>query len=469
MTPEEERAWERASEMLREQELSRDMAAAFLPHFYIPQPAQIRWHKLTEDVERSGVRLIGNGGSRGSGKTTATFAQLCLYDCQRWPGINCLYLRLVKNSAKDSFSQMTQAILGDYEGVSITNEGIHFPNGSNITIAGVRDPKDVDKYVGLNFEEMVIEEANQIDEDRLKRIQGSLRTGRLDGFRPRAYLNFNPGGIGMQYLKKTLIQPWKEGRERNTRFIFSRYQDNKYLDEGYIEYLESLDGVLGKIWRDGDFDVTTGLAFENFNPDIYVYDDWEIGPEWTRMRGIDDGYSAPYCCLWGAKDPSTGRVVIYREDYGEGFANGVQAERIKDMTPGNERISISYADPAMWIKKNHTDSNVRGSNEIYADHGLYIAKGDNDRIGGLKKIRELMRPKADGLPGLIILSCCKNLIWQLSNLPMSVTKPEDVDTKFEDHAYDALRYLLSGMTGAEKMRDNSQRRNFYRHPLAELY
>ena len=468
MTEAEAAAWLKASGKLRQQGLSKDMAAAFLPHYYIPQQMQVNWHRLTESCEKNGVRLIGNGGTRGSGKTTATFAQVSLYDCQRWPGINCLYLRLVKNSASDSFQQMTASILSDYEGVNINNDGIHFPNGSNISIAGVRDPKDVDKYVGLNYELMVIEEANQIDEDRLKKIQGSLRTGRLDGYVPRAYLNFNPGGPGMQYLKKTLIQPWKEGRETNTRFIFSRYQENKYLDKGYVEYLNSLDGLLGKMWRDGDFDVQSGMAFDTFRPDLYVYDDFEIGDDWTRIRGIDDGYSKPYCCLWGAKDPSTGRVVIYREDYGEGFANGVQAERIKDMTPGNERIAITYADPAMWIKKNHSDTGVKGSNEIYADHGIYLSKGDNDRKSGLAKIRELMRTKPDGLPGLIILSSCRNLIWQMENLPMSVRDPEDVDTNFEDHAYDALRYLLSGSTGAPKKR-NSERANLTRHPLFDLY
>ena len=271
----------------------------------------------------------------------------------------------------------------------------------------------------------------------------------------------------MKYLKKTFIEPWKQGRETNTRFIFSRFQDNKFLDEGYVDYLNNLDGMLGKLWRDGDFDIQAGMAFDNFRPDLFVYDDWDIGDDWIRMRGIDDGFSKPYCCLWGAKDPVTGRIVIYEEDYGEGHTTGEQVERIKAMTPGNHRISISYADPAMWSKDHHTDRDVKAPNNIYAEHGIYLTKGDNDRRGGLAKIREMMRSKADGLPGLIILSRCKNLIWQFENLPMSATKPEDVDTNFEDHAYDALRYMLTGETGAPK-HVNSQRRNAERHPLYSM-
>jgi hypothetical protein len=72
------------------------------------------------------------------------------------------------------------------------------------------------------------------------------------------------------------------------------------------------------------------------------------------------------------------------------------------------------------------------------------------------------------LPGLIILSRCKNLIWQFENLPMSASKPEDVDTNFEDHAYDALRYMVTGETGAPK-KTNSQRQNLVRHPLFDIY
>jgi hypothetical protein len=42
---------------------------------------------------------------------------------------------------------------------------------------------------------------------------------------------------------------------------------------------------------------------------------------------------------------------------------------------------------------------------------------------------------------LRIFSNCTNLIRTLPALPLSRTNSEDVDTKAEDHAYDALRYM----------------------------
>lgn len=467
MTEAEEKAWEKAFRKMKEYGLPKDMAEAFLPNYYIPQPKQIEWHRLTQLCDQEGVRLIGNGGSRGSGKTTATFAQVALYDCQKYPGIKCLYVRRVMKSAEESFEQMVASLLADYKDAKINSEKVRFKNGSTITIAGLRDPGDAEKYVGINVDLMVIEEANQLDEQRIEMLLGSLRSGRLDGYRPRCYMNFNPGGPGMAYLKKTFIQPYRAGQEKTTRFMFTKYQENRFLDEGYVDWLNNLGGLLGKLWRDGDFDVQAGMAFDNFNPDIYVVDSYDIPDDWTRVRGIDDGYSKPYCCLWGAVDPVTKRVVIYREDYGENHTNGEQAERIKTMTGANEKISITYADPAMWQKDHHSD-NVRRAVDIYAEHGLYISKGDNDRKGGLAKIREAMRYKSDGEPGLIITRNCKNLIWQFENLPQNVRDSEDVDTNFEDHAYDALRYLMSGTTGSER-KVNSQRKNQQRHPLYYMF
>ena len=46
------------------------------------------------------------------------------------------------------------------------------------------------------------------------------------------------------------------------------------------------------------------------------------------------------------------------------------------------------------------------------------------------------------LPRIKVLSTCTHLIRTLSGLPLSKTNPEDVDTKADDHAYDALRYMI---------------------------
>ena len=44
------------------------------------------------------------------------------------------------------------------------------------------------------------------------------------------------------------------------------------------------------------------------------------------------------------------------------------------------------------------------------------------------------------VPRLVFFNNCTNLISQLPALPLDKRNPEDVDTKAEDHLYDALRY-----------------------------
>jgi hypothetical protein len=45
-----------------------------------------------------------------------------------------------------------------------------------------------------------------------------------------------------------------------------------------------------------------------------------------------------------------------------------------------------------------------------------------------------------GLLSLVFFNNCTNVISQLPSIPLDKKNPEDVDTKSEDHLYDALRY-----------------------------
>tara|TARA_Y100000361_G_C10984918_1_gene251056 strand:- start:311 stop:526 length:216 start_codon:yes stop_codon:yes gene_type:complete len=40
----------------------------------------------------------------------------------------------------------------------------------------------------------------------------------------------------------------------------------------------------------------------------------------------------------------------------------------------------------------------------------------------------------------VFFNTCRNIISQLPSIPLDKRNPEDVDTKAEDHLYDALRY-----------------------------
>jgi len=79
-----------------------------------------------------------------------------------------------------------------------------------------------------------------------------------------------------------------------------------------------------------------------------------------------------------------------------------------------------------------------------------LKKGNNDRIQGKRQVDRLLQPLEDGEPGIVFFDNCTNIIKQLSHLVYDKSNPEDVDTRAEDHAYDALKYLLTSVSDYKK-------------------
>ena len=84
------------------------------------------------------------------------------------------------------------------------------------------------------------------------------------------------------------------------------------------------------------------------------------------------------------------------------------------------------------------------------NRGIAFRKGDNTRLAGLMQLHERLRFKPDGTPSMYVFNTCQDWIRTVPNLPYSLTKPEDVDTSAEDHAYDDTRYFLMARPIAAK-------------------
>lgn len=449
----------------------RGQVANFIGAEYVPNLKAWEFHVSARACDREDGPLgILIGGSRGGSKTHTVFAQVALDDCQRVPGLKVLFLRKVQKSAAESFEDLTARVLRKVAHESIKNPArVTFPNGSRILIGGYSRPADIDKYLGVEYDLIVIEEATQIPEERHKMIQGSLRSSKI-GWRARMYLTTNPGGIGHTYIKHLYVLPKIRGIPSRYLFIPMGYRDNPWLHREYIEYLEGLTGNLAKAWREGDWDIFEGQAFPNFDPELHVISATSmlqmLEDGWMRKRAIDWGLAAPFCCLWGAfPGLPWPRVLVYRELYQSGLTVPKQAELIRIFTPPNERVIFTYADPAMWGKKTYEDI-VTSTADEYLKYGVPLTPADNARLSGKRKIDSLFEIQPDGLPGLLIAENCENLVRTLPELVTKENEPEDVDTKQEDHAYDTLRYLMTSTIGATL--EPGKKFIRMRHPLSDL-
>jgi hypothetical protein len=202
---------------------------------------------------------------------------------------------------------------------------------------------------------------------------------------------------------------------------------------------------LAKALLDGDWSVFAGQFLPEFAYHRHTCDPFEIPRTWSRFRGYDWGFAAPACMHWLAKEPSTGRLFLYKEFYQAGFTDPQQAEAINDMSETYERFAFTYADPSCWTKRT-TEIIAKSTFDVFMEHQVYLVKADNNQLRKAKRLREALGDIHDGEPGIKIFRTCQNTIGELEGLMTNPDHPERPMTNQLDHAYDALCYALSNYT-----------------------
>lgn len=279
----------------------------------------------------------------------------------------------------------------------------------------------------------------------------------------------NPGGPGHLWVKKTFIDPapwgkpfwatnpetgevlrWPKGHSKEgqplfkRRFIPAKLFDNPYLaDDGMYEAnLLSLPEHQRKQLLEGDWDVAEGAAFSEWNRDVHVVEPFEIPSNWTRFRSCDYGYGSRSGVLWFAIDPADEQLICYRELYTTKLTAVDLADLILE-TESGEKIRYGVLDSSLWHNRGDTGPSLaeqmirRGCRWRPADR----SKGS--RVAGKNEIhRRLKVDDFTNRPGIVFFSTCTNTIAQIPQVPLDKKNPEDVDTKSEDHLYDALRYAV---------------------------
>lgn len=424
-----------------------------------PNPKQHLMLKATE-------KFVGFGGARGGGKSWAVRTKAILL-CFAHPGITCMIVRKTYPELTQNHIVPLKEILrcghsNPSERLATYNDKdkeMRFPNGSRILFRYCDTEKDVDRFQGLEFDVLFIDEATHFSEDQYKKISVCVRG--VNDFPKRVYLTCNPGGQGHGWVKRLFIAKRYEKGENPKDYVFikSLVTDNKALlekDPEYFSLLEALPPKIRKAWLEGDFDILDGQFFEEFTDDeehykerkwTHVIEPFDIPDSWTIYRSYDYGYAKPFSCGWWAVDYDG---VIYRilELYGctrtpdEGvkwsaskqFQEIARIEREHPYLKGKQIIGV--ADPAIW-----NDNGFISIADEAAKHGVYFTKGDNNRINGWQQVHYRMAFDDNGYPMMYVFKNCTSFIRTIPLLLYSATKPEDVDTAMEDHIADETRYF----------------------------
>lgn len=477
LTKKQEQSLKRCIEFGKKAGCPRDQVERFVKCGYIPLPWQWEFHAGARAADLpGGPVMLGCGGARGPGKSHAVLSQMGLDDCQRIPNLKGLFLRQTGKAAKESFEDLIQKTIKGKVDYEYKAGMLRFPNGSRILLGGFKDDRDVDKYVGIEYDVIGGEELNQLTGERVNKLRGSLRTSKPD-WRPRMYGSFNPGGVGHGFVKSTFVEPYNSETESRTRFYPSTYKDNPFLNEEYNEYLEELDGQLGRAWREGDFDILAGTFFTSFDKDIHVTIPIDLPKEWRRICCLDYGFTAPSALYWCAIAPN-GQIFVYRELYVKQHTYEDLAEEFVRMTPPDERIDYLVADPSCWNKDGRSKGGLSGieifeqtvhekwkSRELETgQRALHIVAGNNDRIQGWNVLRKALKPyHYDGkiIATLVIFDTCTELIRTIPLMVHAETgNPEDLDTNLEDHGVDSIRYLVMSSPTPKMTEEQLRSKNF---------
>lgn len=395
-------------------------------------------------------------GSRASKKSKTTALNI-IYRMMQYPDSNTLVVRKTFATLRDScYSdlQWATARLGVTHLWDFTRSplyAVYKPTGQQIFFRGLDDPQKIASisvpvgYLCWMWIEEAFEIENEADFDMLdESIRGEIPQHLFK----QITITFNPWH-STHWLKKRFFDA--EPSE-NILAKTTNYQCNEWLDEAdkqkFLDMKErnpkrySVAGL-------GEWGIEGGAVFEEFTDDPMHYDDrlnthvitpFEIPPTWKIWRSFDFGYSKPFSCAWWAVDYDS-RLYRILELYGcvpnepdtgikwspdEIFKEIHRIEHEHRWLQGKHIQGV--ADPAIW-EASHGVSIA----ETAEKHGVYFEKGDHKRLPGWMQMHYRLQFDENGIPMMYIFSNCKAFIRTIPLLMYDDHRPEDIDTKQEDH------------------------------------
>lgn len=421
-------------------------------------------------------RHVGYGGARGGGKSWAVRTKAKLL-AVKYQGIKIL---IVRRSYRELINNHVNFLIPELKGIASYNKTdhvFHFFNGSEITCGYCNNDTDTLQYQGAEYDVVFLDEATQLQQDWIKKINLTVRGA--NALPKRTYYTCNPGGVSHAYFKRLFIDKAYEDGEKPEDYSFTQalVTDNDALmamQPEYMAELQSLPPKLREAWLYGRWDIFEGQFFEDFiiNPPVtkaaelgltqdelraqhrwcHVIEPFDLNAGerrgWKIMRSYDFGYNRPFSLGYWAIDYDG---VLYRimEMYGwngtpnegvkwspdEQFKRMAELERTHPWLKGR-KIVDSVADPAIW-DASHGESIAQTA----ARYGIYFSPGDNQRIPGWMQVHYRLQFDEEGYARMYIFNTCSTFIRTMPMMMYSDTHPEDLNTSLEDHCPDEVRYM----------------------------
>lgn len=437
---------------------------------YAPTAKQKLFHECTCDE-------VLYGGAAGGGKSTALVMDAFMRAIKT-PGLSIYLFRRTYKELHDTLIATAKRLIprscGAYKEV---NHDFKLRNGSVLKFRHLRCERDKFMYQGVEINALYIDELTHFTKGMYDYLKTRLRVHKCHNVKPVIRLSANPGGVGHAWVKERFIDCGTEGEilrenivshtidesyEYTRTFIGAKVTDNPYINKEYIFELEQKPKALRSALLDGDWNTFSGQAFPEWRDEpnhyktkkhTHVIPPFVLGSEYKITRAFDFGYSKPFSVLWFA-NRDVERVFLCAEWYGASGADvGLKLNpreiargiRLREREYFNDVPISGVADPSIWDKS-------RGDSvaTLMEREGVYFTPGQNARLAGKMQVHYRLSFDEEGYPGLYVFNTCREFLRIMPSLVLSPQNPEDVDTKCEDHAYDACRYFLMSVPAVQR-------------------
>jgi hypothetical protein len=412
-------------------------------------------------------REVLYGGAAGGGKSYAMLADPLRY--MGHPSFSGLLLRHTTEELRELIWKSQEMYPKIYPGIKWSERKMQWvaPSGARLWFSYLDRDEDVLRYQGLAFSWVGFDELTQWSTPFAWNYMRSRLRSTAPDLPIYMRATTNPGGPGHAWVKKMFIDPSPAGKpfwatdvetgQRleypkghtkagqplfKRRFIPAMLIDNPYLAEqgDYETMLLSLPEHQRKQLLEGNWDVAEGAAFSEFNRQIHVVDPFEIPRSWAKFRSCDYGYGSYSAVTWFAVSPSE-QLIVYRELYVSKVLATDLADKVLELEANDGPMRYGVLDSSCWHKRGDTGPSLAEQMIMRGCRWRPADRSAGSRVAGKNEIhRRLQVDPFTEEPRLVITSNCTNLIAQLPIIPLDKHNPEDIDTKSEDHLYDAMRY-----------------------------
>ena len=370
------------------------------------------------------------------------------------------------------------------------------PNGSRVSLNYMQNYDDAQKYQGVEFDAIGVDELTKHDRKTIDFIITRLRSVAQKTGKTQFWSTSNPGSKGHLWVKKLYIDPTDNGTKRvirvlrnkkgkefrvSYRYIKSTLYDNPYYEgTDYEANLLEQPEHMQRLFLYGDWTVAEGQFLTNFREKHHIYEPGEvtiknfykcyIHMDWGHNDNYEIGFTFvdEFGTYLTDKELSGNRTNV--EDVCDRILETIDEYDLdEDMIEGIILPHDMFRQKDVAVRDGKGDIIGETSAEVIENlTGLSVLRAPNRkgiRVEGWRKVHRLMYYNEDKLkkkynngeitfeeirPRWKVNRLCTNLIEQILSVVRDPDNPEDIEDGQEDHAIDMLRYFAVVVYDDEK-------------------